>query len=86
MAPLVAPFGIVLIIFTSSPRWKPGLLVSFAAGLLVGTLGIVALAVIAPEQTFFGNFGFAKIKVAYRYAWTSRRTKRIVMWHLLPIC
>ena len=78
VAPLVAPFGLALILFSPPPRWKPGLLVSFAAGLLVGTLGIFALAVIAPEQTFFGNFGFAKVNVAYRIGSGEPRTMTLL--------
>ncbi len=67
-APLVAPFGLALVLYLPRPRWQPRVLLCFAAGLIVGTFGILCLAIKAPEQTFFGNFEFARLNVQYRYS------------------
>jgi multisubunit Na+/H+ antiporter MnhF subunit len=65
VAPLLAPFGLAIILFPA-PHWNLRLILCFIAGTLIGTAGIMAFFVMAPEQTFFGNFGFAKVNVAYR--------------------
>ena len=60
-APLVAPFGLALIFSGPSPRS----MLSFAGGLLLGSVGLFVIFALAPEQTFFGTFEFAKVNVAY---------------------
>lgn len=76
-APLVAPFGLALLLYLPPPRWQPRTMLCFAAGLFVGTFGILCLAIEAPEQTFFGNFEFAKINVQYRYSSGNPRTMTV---------
>ncbi len=64
-APLVAPFAMALVLFAPPPRWQPVPLLSFAGGLLLGSAGLLGIFALAPEQTFFGTFEFAKVNVAY---------------------
>ncbi len=77
VAPLLAPFGLAIMLFPT-PRWNLRLILSFIAGTLLGTAGILVFFVIAPEQTFFGNFGFAKINVAYRFGSGDPRTMTLI--------
>ncbi len=77
-APLVAPFGLALMLYMPPPRWRPRTMLCFAAGLFVGTFGILCLAIEAPEQTFFGNFEFARINVQYRYSSGGPRTMTVL--------
>ena len=64
-APLAAPFGLALLLYSVPPRWQPGRLLSFAGGLLLGSVGLLGIFAVAPEQTFFGTFEFAKVNVLY---------------------
>ena len=66
-APLAAPFGIALMLHISQGG-KLRALLHFAAGLFVGMLGLVCIFIAAPEQAFFGNFGFPGINIIYRTA------------------
>lgn len=77
VAPLVAPFGLAIVLFPTR-RWNPRLILCFMVGLLVGTAGILVFFVIAPEQTFFGNFGFAKVNVDYRLGRGGARTMTLL--------
>jgi hypothetical protein len=78
VAPLVAPFGLALALFPSSPCWKPRFFAAFIAGFCVGIFGIICLLAIAPEQTLFGIFGFAKANVAYRLDGGEARTMTLL--------
>ena len=77
-APLVAPFGLALMLYRPPPRWQPHTMLCFATGLFIGTFGILCLAIEAPEQAFFGNFEFARINVQYRYSSGSPRTMTVL--------
>ena len=77
-APLVAPFGLALMLYLPPPRWQLRTMLCFAAGLVIGTFGILCLAIEAPEQAFFGNFEFARLNVQYRYNSGSPRTMTVL--------
>ena len=77
-APLVAPFGLTLLYSTPSRRWQPRAMGSFIAGLFLGGAGLLILLAVAPEQTLFGNFEFAKINVAYRFGSGEPRTMTLL--------
>ena len=77
-APLAAPFGLALLLYLPPPRWQPRVMLCFAAGLFIGTFGILCLFVEAPEQTFFGNFEFARLNVRYRYSSGAPRTVTVL--------
>ena len=77
-APLVAPFGLALFFYAAPPRWKPRAFLCFAAGLFFGMLGLLWLFVAAPEQTFFGNFGFPRVNVIYRLSTGHPRTMTLL--------
>ena len=77
-APLVAPFGLALLLYLPPPRWQPRVLACFAAGLFMGTFGILCLAIQAPEQAYFGNFEFARINVLFRYSDGHPRTMTVL--------
>ena len=85
-APLIAPFGIAMILYAPRPRWRPRALLCFAGGLLLGVSGLLCLFVMAPEQTIFGNFEFPQINVIYRFSTGNPRTMTLVtklryFWH-----
>ena len=74
-APLLAPFGLaVLLLVKEGIGRKIALAVWFSAGLALALSGIAWLAVLAPEQAWFGNFEFAKVNVTYRFATGEPRT------------
>lgn len=76
-APIVAPFGLVLLLHLPSAR-KTRATCYFSSGLTLGLIGLLAFFVVAPEQTFFGNFEFAKTNVLYRFATGEPRTMTIL--------
>jgi len=45
-----------------------------SAGAVLGLLPLWWLLIIAPEQTLFGNFGFPKVNITYRFATGEPRT------------
>lgn len=77
VAPLLAPFGLAIMLFPA-PNWNLRLILCFIAGTFIGTAGILVFFVIAPEQTVFGNFGFAKVNVAYRFGSGDPRTMTLI--------
>lgn len=77
-APLVAPFGLALLLLLPRPRWRPRLLIWFAAGLLAGSAGIFYFFIRAPEQAFFGNFEFARVNIVYRFSTGEPRTMTVL--------
>lgn len=73
-APLVAGFGAAILLApTTRARWRSSLL-CLAAGLAVSLSGVGWFFAVAPEQTFFGNFEFAKVNVTYRFSTGEPRT------------
>jgi 4-amino-4-deoxy-L-arabinose transferase-like glycosyltransferase len=73
-APLVAPFGLALLLYPSSFQWRWGRVLSFGSGLLLGLAGIFCLSAAVPEQALFDNFGFAKANIDYRLSTGEPRT------------
>lgn len=73
-APLLAPFGIALWFGGFAPSKWLGPAVCFGAGLAIGLSGLIYFFAIAPEQTWFGNFEFARMNVTYRLATGEPRT------------
>ena len=76
-APLVAPFGLALVLYPS-PRWQPRTILTFAGGLLIGSGGFLFFLAAAPEQTFFGTFEFARVNIAYRFSAGEPRTMTVL--------
>jgi uncharacterized membrane protein (UPF0136 family) len=75
-APLIAPFGLAVLFHPSFAwRWKEALV--FGAGLLVALSGLFYFFIVAPEQTLFDNFGFAKANVVYRFSTGEPRTMTV---------
>ena len=77
-APLVAPFGLALVLHEPLDRWQPRALRSFIGGLLLGGAGLLVLFATAAEQTFFGNFEFAQVNIAYRFGSGEPRTMTLL--------
>jgi hypothetical protein len=76
-APLVAPFGLSLLLHGTRPFWQWKRILPFCGGLLLGLSGLFYFLAIAPEQTLFDNFGFAKANVIYRFSTGEPRTMTI---------
>ena len=76
-APLVAPFGLALLLYPV-PGWRWDRVVAFAGGLLLGLAGLLYFFAIAPEQTFFGNFDFARANIDYRLDAGDPRTMTVL--------
>jgi len=76
-APLVAPFGLALLLYSPPLRWQWGRVLTFAAGLLTGLAGVLFLFAVVSEQAFFANFGFAKANIVYRFSTGEPRTMTI---------
>ncbi|MGB8168905.1 MAG: hypothetical protein WCF18_15515 [Chthoniobacteraceae bacterium] len=74
-APLLAPFGLALLFLVKGSASRKAALIGWsAAGFAVSLAGVAWLAWLAPEQTWFGNFEFAKVNVVYRFATGEPRT------------
>ena len=74
-APLLAPFGLALLFLVKGGAGRKAALIGWsAAGLAVSLAGVAWLASLAPEQTWFANFEFAKVNVNYRFATGEPRT------------
>jgi len=76
-APLIAPFALSLLIHGSRPIWQWKRILSFGGGLLLGLSGLLYFLAVAPEQTLFDNFGFAKANIVYRFSTGEPRTMTI---------
>jgi 4-amino-4-deoxy-L-arabinose transferase-like glycosyltransferase len=77
-APLMAPFGLALWLYPTAGVWRWRRVFAFSGGLLLGMAGLIYLAVVAPEQTYFGNIEFAKINIIYRFAIGEPRTMTVL--------
>jgi 4-amino-4-deoxy-L-arabinose transferase-like glycosyltransferase len=77
-APLVAPFGLALLLFPGPFRWRWSQLFSFTGGLLIGLAGLIYLFAVVPEQALFDNFGFAKANIIYRFSEGEPRTMTLL--------
>lgn len=74
-APLIAPFGLaVLLLGPAGVARRMALAAWFSGGVLLALGGVAWLAVLAPGQTWFGNFEFAKVNVLYRFSTGEPRT------------
>lgn len=74
-APLLAPFGLALLFLVKGSVARKAALIGWsAAGFAVSLAGVAWLAWLAPEQTWFGNFEFAKVNIIFRYADGDPRT------------
>lgn len=76
-APLVAPFGLALLLYPA-PRWRWDRVLAFAGGMILGLAGLLYFFAIAPEQTWFGNFDFARVNVIYRLSTGEPRTMTLL--------
>lgn len=76
-APLLAPFGLALLLYPE-PHWRWNRIAAFVGGSLIGLAGLLTFFIVAPEQTFFGNFEFARINVTYRLDSGEPRTMTIL--------
>jgi hypothetical protein len=76
-APLVAPFGLALLLYPTA-GWRWGRVLGFSGGLLLGLAGLFYFFAIVPEQTYFGNFDFAKVNITYRLASGEPRTMTLL--------
>jgi hypothetical protein len=76
-APLIAPFGLALLLYPTC-GWHRGRIIAFAIGMFLGLAGLIYFFVVAPEQTFFGNFDFARINIIYRFATGEPRTMTLL--------
>ncbi len=76
-APLVAPFGLALLLYPT-PRWQWDRILGFTGGLLLGLAGLFYFFAVAPEQAFFGNFDFAGVNILYRFDTGEPRTMTIL--------
>jgi hypothetical protein len=65
-APLVAPFGLALLLFSPPPRWQPRAILAFGLGLVAGLAPLFAMVSLAPGQAWFSIFEFAGINVHFR--------------------
>jgi 4-amino-4-deoxy-L-arabinose transferase-like glycosyltransferase len=74
-APLLAPFGLAVLLLGRETIGRRLVLAAwFSAGALLALGGVAWLAVLAPEQAWFGNFEFARVNVAYRMSTFDPRT------------
>ncbi len=76
-APLIAPFGLSLLLYPTR-QWHWGRIMNFSGGLLLGLAGLAYFFAIAPEQTWFGNFDFAKVNITYRFSTGEPRTMTLL--------
>ncbi len=73
-APLLAPFGLALLLGPSTCGFQWRRVLAFSGGVLVGLAGLIFAFAMVPEQAFFDNFGFAKTNIAYRFSTGTPRT------------
>jgi hypothetical protein len=74
-APLIAPLGLAVLLLGNETAGRRVMLAAwFSAGVVLALGGVAWLAVLAPEQTWFGNFEFARVNVVYRFATGEPRT------------
>jgi len=73
-APLVAPFGLALLLYPGPIRWDWRRVFAFSGGILFGLSGMIYLFATVPEQALYDNFGFAKTNVVYRFSTGEPRT------------
>jgi len=73
-APLVAPFGLALLLYPGPIRWDWRRVFAFSGGILFGLSGVIYLFATVPEQALYDNFGFAKTNVVYRFSTGEPRT------------
>jgi hypothetical protein len=77
-APLVAAFILAFWLAPATRGRRVALVGSLAGGLAIGLMGLVVLFLSAPEQTFFGNFEFAKVNITYRFSTGEPRTMTLL--------
>ncbi|MEA3208603.1 MAG: hypothetical protein QOE70_1660 [Chthoniobacter sp.] len=76
-APLVAPFGLALLLYPTF-GWRWNRVLGFAGGMLLGLAGLFYFFAVMPEQAWFGNFAFAKVNIIYRLSTGEPRTMTIL--------
>jgi hypothetical protein len=76
-APLVAPFGLALLLFPKV-QWQWGRVLGFSAGLLLGLAVLGYFFAAVPEQAYFCNFDFARVNIVYRLDTGEPRTMTLL--------